>query len=434
MNVFSKKRLLASNDNLALTESLNPGILADRLASLAEIGKTEDGGVTRYVYTEEEADAKKLFRSWMENAGLKVREDAVGNMYGRLEGKEPELPALLTGSHLDTVPNGGAFDGSLGCVSSLMAIEAIIQEHGQLRRSLELVVFADEEGARFGSGLFGSRAAMGEVSKEDLFQLRDENGVTAAEAMKRQGYAPNKLKKCVYPKEEIHAFLELHIEQGKSLEQQQKNIGIVNGIAGPSWLEVIFEGETDHAGNTPMDMRSDAAAGAADLVLSIENIPREISSTAVATVGKLQLFPNGSNVIAGKAEMTVDVRDIDEEVRDNMLIEIKREAERIAEKRGLKTETKIQIKIPPVPVPKWIQQHAQEAAEKLKLSYNYLPSGAGHDAMIAGKYVPSGLIFVPSYQGKSHSPEEFTSLKDCFNGVLALKEIAENIGNDNGQS
>ncbi|MFB4165436.1 Zn-dependent hydrolase [Alteribacillus sp. JSM 102045] len=428
MNVFSKERLLTSNENVTLIESLDPEIMADRLAQLAEIGKTKESGVTRYVYTQEEADAKSLFRSWMENAGLKIREDAVGNMYGRLEGKESHLAAVLTGSHLDTVPNGGAFDGALGCVSSLMAIEAIIQEQGQLRRPLELVVFADEEGSRFGSGLFGSRAAMGEVNKEDLFQMRDRNGVTAAEAMKRQGYAPNKLKNCVYPKEEIHAFLELHIEQGKRLEQHGKNIGIVNGIAGPSWLEVLLEGETDHAGNTPMDMRADAAAGASELVLSIERIPREINSTAVATVGKLALFPNGSNVIAGKAELIVDVRDIDEEIRDNMLIEIKREAERIAEERGLNSETKIQIKIPPVLVPDWIQENAKKVAEKLELSYDFLPSGAGHDAMILGKYVPSGLIFVPSYKGKSHTPEEFTALKDCMNGAAALKETLQNIG------
>ncbi|SDH77976.1 allantoate deiminase [Alteribacillus persepolensis] len=429
MNIFSLEAFKQTSIPKELSTLINPDVLAERVDQLASIGRTEDGGVTRFVYTDEEAEAKALFRSWMEQAGLEVREDAVGNMYGRLEGENPSKSAVLTGSHLDSVPNGGVFDGVLGCISSLMAIEAIVKEQGKLDRTLELVVFVDEEGARFGSGLYGSRTAMGEVDKEEMFQLRDENGMSMAEAMKIQGYAPNKIKECTYPKEDVCAFLELHIEQGKQLERNQHNIGVVNGIAGPCWLDIIFTGDTDHAGNTPMTMRHDAAAGAAELIVSIEGIPREISSTAVATVGKLQLYPNGANVIAGKAEMTVDVRDIDESVRDDVLHKVKEEAERIAKKRGLQTEYHTQLQIAPVPVPKWIQTSIKKGADKHQLSYQSLPSGASHDAMILGKYVPSGLIFVPSRDGKSHTPEELTSLADCLRGVIVLKEVLMDIGN-----
>ncbi|RSL31732.1 Zn-dependent hydrolase [Salibacterium salarium] len=430
MSEWLKERLMQGQDDCKKYRYLDSEKLADRLDELSNIGKTDDGGITRFVYTKEEEEAKRLFQSWMEKAGLIVREDYAGNIYGRLEGIDPYLPAILTGSHLDTVPSGGAFDGTLGCISSLMAVEAIIQEQGRLTHPVEIVVFADEEGSRFGSGLLGSRIAMGEVTKEDLFQLRDDYDTTAAEAMKRQGLLPNKLKQCWLDKEDIKAFIEVHIEQGKRLEQHKESIGIVNGIAGPSWLEIKIDGETDHAGNTPMDMRHDAVAGAAELITSIENIPREISSTAVATVGKVNFYPNGSNVIGGRAEMIVDVRDIKEDNRDKMLEAIEKETQRIADKRGLNIESHLQIGIKPVPVPEWIQDKMEASAKKLDLPYMHMPSGAGHDTMIVGKYIPSGLLFVPSIHGKSHTPEEFTELSDCLNGVAMLHETLLAIGEE----
>ncbi|RSL30714.1 Zn-dependent hydrolase [Salibacterium salarium] len=430
MSHFTKERFMHTKENCRTYPYIDPDVLVNRVANMSEIGKTEEGGVTRFVYTEEEERAKRLFQSWMEQAGLTVREDDVGNLYGRLEGTNPHLPAVLTGSHLDTVPNGGAFDGTLGCISSLMAIEAIINEQGRLTHPIELVVFVDEEGSRFGSGLLGSRMAMGEVTKEELFQLRDDYHTTAAEAMKRQGYSPNKLKQCWLDSEDVKAFIEVHIEQGKRLEQYNERIGIVNGIAGPSWLEIKLDGETDHAGNTPMNMRKDAVAGAAELISAIESIPREISSTAVATVGKVNFHPNGSNVIAGRAEMIVDVRDIEEENRDDMLQRMEKEAHRVAEKRELAVETHLQIRIQPVPVPEWIQQKMESSAKALDLPYMHMPSGAGHDAMIVGKYIPSGLLFVPSVHGKSHTPEEFTELKDCIDGVAMLRETLLSIGEE----
>ncbi|GIN95535.1 Zn-dependent hydrolase [Siminovitchia terrae] len=428
--VFSKKRLLKELNECPSYEGIDPTELAEKLAELAQIGKTEEEGVSRFPYTDEERQAKQLFSEWMKKIGLTVREDAIGNLLGRLEGEEPALPVVLTGSHLDSVPNGGVFDGPLGCVSSLLAIKALIQSNIPLKRSIELVVFVDEEGARFNNSLFGSRTMMGEVKKEDLKRFKDKNGNILYEAMKENGFDPEHISSAFRNPDEIHAFLELHIEQGKRLETEEKNIGVVNGIAGPVWMSFAFYGETDHAGNTPMEYRKDTVAAAGEFILAVEKIPRKYSETAVSTVGKMHVFPNGTNVIAGKTELMVDARDIDENARDQILEALKRSAQEIAQKRGISVEMKEEVKIPPVIVPDSIQKIIRSAAEKSGLTTITIPSGAGHDAMIMGKYVPAGMVFVPSHNGKSHSPEEWTSLSDCVSGVQVMKEALKQLAND----
>lgn len=426
---FSKKRLLKDLHKCRTYTGIDPKELAEKLAALAAIGKTIQGGVTRFPYTTEEKKAKELFTCWMEEAGLTVKEDEVGNLFGRLEGENPELPVVMTGSHLDSVPNGGAFDGPLGCVSSLLAIQAIARSPIKPMRSIELVVFVDEEGSRFNSGLFGSRTLMGEVAAEEVKDIRDAEGKVLYDVMIEEGYRPDDIASARRDSKDIYAFLELHIEQGKRLETEGKEIGVVNGIAGPSWTAFTFNGETDHAGNTPMEYRKDTVAAAGEFVLAVETMPRKFSETAVATVGKMTIFPNGTNVIAGKTEVMVDARDIDESALDHMLDALKKSAEEIALKRGLTVEVREEIKIPPVMVPESIQEAIRNAAKNNGLSTLAIPSGAGHDAMIMGKYVPAGMIFVPSYKGKSHSPEEWTPLPDCVNGIQVLKESLIQLAN-----
>lgn len=421
-NIFTKERLLKDLEKCRRFAGIDPREIADKLAKLASIGRTDEGGVTRFPYTEEEKKAKALFAKWMEEAGFSVTEDAAGNLFGRLEGTEPGLPSVLTGSHLDSVPNGGAFDGPLGCVSSLLAIKALAKEGVRLKRSLELIVFVDEEGARFKNSLFGSRSLMGEVAADELKEIKDADGHLLYDAMMESGCRPDQIRAAARRADDIFAFLELHIEQGKRLEVEGKDIGIVSGIAGPSWTSITFYGETDHAGNTPMEFRKDTVPAAAELILLIEKMPETFSETAVATVGKINVIPNGTNVIAGKTELVVDVRDIDEGARDEMLSAISQAAEKIASSRGLGLKIEEKIKVPPVIVPDCIQETILTAASESGLSTMTLPSGAGHDAMIMGKYVPSGMIFVPSVNGKSHSPQEWTPLPDCVNGVQVLKE------------
>ncbi|WP_445489070.1 Zn-dependent hydrolase [Niallia sp. 03133] len=429
-NVFSKNRLLKNISKCSQFAGIHPEELAEKLAALAEIGKTDKGGVTRFPFTVEEKKAKHLFIEWMKEIGLQVREDTVGNIFGRLKGSEPNLPVVLTGSHLDSVPNGGVFDGPLGCLSSLFAIKSILDSGQKIKRSIELVVFVDEEGSRFKNGIFGSRVMMGEVEGRELTNFKDENGEILYDVMKNSGYNPERLAEAHRPKNDIYAFLELHIEQGKKLESEQKNIGIVSGIAGPAVISLTFFGQTDHAGNTPMEFRKDTVTAAAAFILEVEKAPRKFSQTAVATVGKMNIYPNGTNVVAGKTEIVLDARDVNEQAREEMIVYLKDTAKEIAESRGLSVEIQEGLKIPPVIISDKIKTIISTAAEISGLTTMTLPSGAAHDAMTLGKYVPSGMIFVPSLNGKSHSPEEWTSLPDCVNGVQVLKESIVALANE----
>lgn len=426
--IFSKERLLEELDQCPEFERIDSNELADKLSILADIGKTPDGGVTRFPYTNVEKQAKSVFKEWMLEIGLDVREDAIGNLFGTLHGSSPDLPVVMTGSHLDSVPNGGAFDGPLGCLSSLLAIKAIASKQEKSKRSIELAVFVDEEGARFKNGIFGSRVMMGEVDAADFNSFKDDKGNVLYDEMVRCGHDPERVQGSYRKPEDIHAFLELHIEQGKRLESEKKDIGIVSGIAGPSWTSFTFIGETDHAGNTPMNFRRDTLA-AAEFILKVEQAPGRFSQTAVATVGKINVFPNGTNVISGKTEVIVDARDIDLAARDAMISALKDEAMKLSKERGVAVDINDGINISPVIVPDHIQEVIRAAAEASGITSLSLPSGAGHDAMTLGKYVPSGMIFVPCLNGKSHSPEEWTSLPDCIRGVQVLKESLARLAN-----
>ena len=420
--MFSHERLVKEIEAVPFYEGIDAQEVAAKVDELMQIGQTKEGGMHRLPYTEVERQAKLVFRRWMEEMELEVQEDAVGNLFGLYPGQDRSLPVVMTGSHLDSVPNGGAFDGPLGCISSLLAVKALQQRGIRPQRGIEVVVFVDEEGARFRNGIFGSRVLMGEVTYEDLLRFSDDEGIALVDAMREMGFAPEDVQVGVRQPEQIHAFLELHIEQGVKLEQNEVNIGVVEGIAGPAWLTVTFQGNTDHAGNTPMDARKDTVPAAAELILAVESFPRQINETAVATVGKMQVLPNGSNVIAGKTEVTIDVRDIYEDTRGQLLNRIERAAHEIAERRGLSVDVEKDISIPPVLVKDEIQQVIRDAAETCGLTTMSLISGAGHDAMIMGKYVPSGMVFVTSHKGKSHSPEEWTNLADCVRGVAVMTE------------
>lgn len=420
--MFSYERLINQVNEAPVFEGIEPQEVADKLNQLMQIGLTTEGGMHRFPYTPLEQQAKQLFIQWMKELQLEVREDAIGNLFGLYKGTDPELPVVMTGSHLDSVPNGGAFDGPLGCISSLLAVKALQQRGIRPKHGIEVVVFVDEEGARFRNGIFGSRVLMGEVTYDQLTRFKDDNGVELVDAMRQSGFTPEDVQAATRRAEDIHAFLELHIEQGVKLENAAVDIGVVEGIAGPAWLTATYKGNTDHAGNTPMDARKDTLPAAAELILEVEKFPRQINNTAVATVGKLQVFPNGSNVIAGHTEVTVDIRDIHLETRAELIERIHQAAQGIAKCRNLEVVIEQDVEIPPVLVPESIQQVIRDAAETCGLTTMPSISGAGHDAMIMGKYVPSGMVFVPSHKGKSHSPDEWTDLRDCVNGVAVMTE------------
>ncbi|EWG13003.1 M20 family metallo-hydrolase [Cytobacillus firmus] len=424
MNLY--EQLIKDYDQELTHSGVNGERMASRLDELSRIGLMNSGGVTRPGYSAEEKEAKELVIKWMKNAGLTVAEDGAGNVFGRLEGKTAG-PSIASGSHVDSVPNGGHFDGPLGVLSALEVAESW-RETGLIpEKPYEIVIFSDEEGSRFKSSLTGSRAFMGQLKPEEMDSLRDENGMSFREVLTEYGSSAEECLKAGENRREIETFVEVHIEQGKVLERENQPVGVVKGIAGPASLEVTFTGEAGHAGNTPMAGRKDPLVAASLFVAAIENFPKQVSDTAVATVGKLNVHPNGFNVIAQKVILTVDIRDIFEGTRDQLLDQIKTEAVKIAEERGIDVQMNLNAKIKPLPISEILQAGIAESLTKFNINPVYIPSGAGHDTMIVGTEVPAAMLFVRSRDGISHNPREWTSLNDCVYGVHVLKDFVEGL-------
>ncbi|WNC16182.1 Zn-dependent hydrolase [Brevibacillus brevis] len=406
---------------------INADRLWDRLMQLSEIGPQEAGGVTRLSFSPEERAAKNLVAGFMKEAGLAVREDEVGNLIGRKEGKNPEAPVVLVGSHLDSVPNGGNFDGPLGVLSGVEILQAMHEQGIETEHPIEVIAFTDEEGTRFGYGMIGSRGIAGLLRRSEL-EMRDEAGISIAEAMEKSGLDPAHIEGAAREPGSVKAYVELHIEQGKVLESRGLSVGVVSGVAGPLWLKFVLEGEAGHAGATPMSMRRDPLAAAAQVMLAIEReaAREEIS---VGTVGKLQVFPGGVNIIPGRVEFTLDLRDVDVAVRDKVEQAIMQEAEAICERRGVRLQVELLQRIDPAVCSTEIQSAIREACAAEGLETITLPSGAGHDCMQLTGLCPVGMIFARSKDGISHNPAEYTSKEDCANGAKVLYRTVLSLAN-----
>ena len=394
------------------------GRLWKRLSELAEIGKQRGGGVARLSFTPEERAAKDLVASHMEEANLSVREDAAGNLFGRREGRNPDAPAILIGSHVDSVLNGGDFDGPLGVLGGIEVLQTMDEEGVETEHPVEVVAFTDEEGARFSLGMIGSRALTGTLSQEDL-RHEDKEGISIERAMRDAGLDPGKIVGAARPSDSLAAYLELHIEQGKVLEDEDLPVGVVAGIAGPVWLRLSFAGEAGHAGTTPMDARRDALAAAAEVIGVVE---REAASTGstVGTVGQIEARPGGINIIPGLVELSLDLRDIDEAVRDEVEGRIRERAGEVCERRGVDLSFEELQRLPPAPCSEGIRDVIAAACEKEGIRPYSLPSGAGHDGMHVAELCPMGMIFIRSRDGISHNPKEWSSPEDCEAGCKVL--------------
>lgn len=425
-NVFQSK-LLEGYDRTMNQSGVSGERLAARLAELSKIGSTEENGSYRIGFSKEERKAKELVKSWMIKAGLMVKEDGAGNLFGRLEGKNKELASVISGSHVDSVPNGGHFDGPLGVLAALEVVEAWKETSYKPERTYEVVVFTDEEGSRFNGGLRGSRAICGELNMEEEIRKIDQQGNSFQKVIESDGLTLQGFKGSKRELDTVKAFVEVHIEQGSTLERENVAVGVVTGIAGPSWLKISFYGKAGHAGNTPMGERNDALVAASEFVGQVSQIPQCLSKTAVATVGKLQVYPNGVNVIPGKVELYVDIRDIHQETLDQLTEEIAKKALEIGGQHGISVECEQTLNVAPVPIQEEMQQRLIEAVEANGIKPVLLPSGAGHDAMVLGRHVPSGMIFVRSQDGISHNPKEWTSLGDCVQSVHVLKTAIESL-------
>jgi allantoate deiminase len=394
------------------------GRLWERLGELAEIGRHEEGGVARISFTPEERQAKELVASYMREAGLAVREDAAGNLFGRREGKNPGAPAVLVGSHVDSVMNGGDFDGPLGVLGGIEVLQTMQEEGVETERPVEVVAFTDEEGARFSLGMIGSRALTGTLSQEDLSH-EDREGVSIAEAMREAGLDPAGVGGAARSPDSFAAYLELHIEQGKVLEGEGLPVGVVTGIAGPVWLRLSLSGEAGHAGTTPMGARRDALAAAAEVVRIVEEEASATGST-VGTVGQIEARPGGINIIPGRVDLSVDLRDIDEAVRDRAEGRIRTRAEEACGRRGVGLEFGELQRLPPAPCSEEIRASIAAACEGEGIRPYPLPSGAGHDGMHVAELCPMGMIFVRSRDGVSHNPKEWSCREDCEAGCNIL--------------
>lgn len=381
--------------------------------ALSELSKDPEGGITRLAYTETETKAHRYVASEAEKLGLKARTDAVGNLYIRM-GKETE-PAIRIGSHLDSVNNGGNYDGAVGVVTGLEALRCLAQAKALLKYPVELVAFRAEESTRFNRGCIGSQIVTGKLGKKEAKALRDNDEVTLYDAIKSCGYDPENLTETLWDKPGVKLFLEPHIEQGRVLETESVPIGIVTGIADPVRHIVTIEGIYDHSGATPMNLRKDAVAAAAEMTLAAEKAGMEAfnsGKSTVVTVGNV-VVPHGSiNKIAGKCALYLDIRDINLKDRDDAENRIMGEFEKIAEKRGGKVTFLETQRSRPALVKEEVQKLIAKSCEKLGVRCKLIVSGAAQDAQHIANYgIPAGMIFVPSRGGISHAPEEFTEIR-----------------------
>lgn len=404
------------------------------LNAIGRIGIGDHGGVTRLVFSIKELRSRQVLIHLMGQAGLKIRIDGIGNIFGRLEGGDAKAPAVLSGSHLDTVIHGGKYDGPVGVIGALEAVRTIGENKIATRSPLEVVCFVGEESSRFGFSTLGSSLVAGEVHPKDLANAVDAQGTNLADVLSSFGIARKNLRSLARDPKSLKAYLELHIEQGPILEAIGKRIGLVTSIAAPSRFKVIFTGQADHSGTTPMQMRKDALVAAALLIEFIEKTCRKFSAMAkgrvVGTVGALKIEPGVINAVPGKTELLVDIRAITSRSKSRVARQVKQEAQSIAGKRGLGVEVLTIREEDPVPLDKRLLRLTKTICDEKNIVYEIMPSGAGHDAMQMAKITPSGMIFIPSQRGISHNPLEWTDPDDIGLGTQLLMETMIRVANE----
>ena len=402
--------------------------LMARLEALGQIGDTGDGGSCRLALTDEDRDGRDLVVSWMRDLGMSVTIDVVGNVTAVYPGRTGG-PPVMTGSHIDTVRTGGRYDGNLGVLAGLEVVETLSAAGVRLRRPLAVSFFTDEEGSRFPPDMLGSLTFVGGMSVEEALDVTDRDGISVGAELDRIGYrgaAP-----CPAPAP--FAFVELHIEQGPVLEQEGVTIGAVTGVQGISWTEVNIAGQANHAGTTPMAMRRDAGYAAGRVAVAAREIAGEIGGYQVATVGVMDLHPDLVNVVAGRARLCVDMRNIHEQELQLAESRLAASLDEIGASEGVGISTRPLARFEPVIFDLPVVDLVEATARRLGHSVKRLPSGAGHDAQMLARVCPTGMIFVQSHKGLSHNPGEYTAPADLAAGANVLLqvmiELADRAGN-----
>jgi N-carbamoyl-L-amino-acid hydrolase len=413
MSVFSS--LLSNNKKAGAALSVNGKRIESRIFELAKFGVDEKGRGYRVAYTKGDIEGRAWFMELMKKAGLNPTIDAAGNIIGKRKGKNASLKPIAFGSHIDMVPDGGNYDGTLGSISALEVIEILNENNVVTEHPLELVIFANEEG-----GTIGSMAMVGHLTPEGLKQ-KSQSGLTQAEGIKALGGNPDNIQSVKRSKGDIHAWIELHIEQGGILEKEKIQIGVVEGIVGIVHWEVTVEGFANHAGATPMNLRQDALLAASKFVIAVNEVVNSVQGTQVGTVGKIAVQPGAYNVIPGKVLLGLEIRDLDAAKIEMLFKEIEKRAATIA------TDTKTKISFErqaneskPALTDKKLQQIINTSAKELGFTTKFMQSGAGHDSQEIAEIAPAAMIFIPSIGGISHSPKEFSTAIDMANGANVL--------------
>ncbi len=402
----------SAGENLHLRTSADR--IEQRILTLGTFGANPEGGVSRVAFSQADLDGRDYLRGLMQQAGLAVHIDTAGNMVGHRAGSE-SLPPIVIGSHADSVPGGGNYDGQVGVIGAIEVAQVLQENRLSLRHPLEVVIFSDEEG-----GLTGSRAMIGELTDAALAVV-SHSGLTVAEGIRKIGGNPAELAAAQRRPGDIAAFVELHIEQGAILDDEDLDIGVVTGIVGIEWWDVVITGVANHAGTTPMNKRRDAMLAAAELTLAVNRIITAEPGDQVGTVGRISAEPGAPNVIPGKVIMSLEIRDLSQEKVWEMYRRIEAHSRAIGIRRGTGIEFNyVDAASPPAETDPRLRTVIARSADQLGLSYKIMPSGAGHDAQDMARIAPTGMIFVPSVGGISHSPNEFTDARGMANGADVL--------------
>lgn len=397
-----------------LPMTINGARLLRSIDQLAEIGKLPNGGVSRVAFTTEDLLARQLVQSWMTEAGMAVRIDAAGNIIGRYAGLNPHAPALATGSHIDTVPVAGRYDGCLGVLAGIEVVRVLNAQKHRLQHPLEVIVFTDEE-----RSVIGCKAMAGEIKEPSDYYARLD-GTSIQTCLRKIGGDWDQIASAQRDRSDIAAFVELHVEQGGVLEYHDMPIGVVDGIVGQYRFAVDVIGRMNHAGTTPMSMRKDALVAAAQMVLAVNQVALENPGDHVATVGYLNVMPNATNTVPGQVDFRIDLRDLSQSNLDTLLGQIKVRFAEIAEATQTEYRMRETLHILPTLATEPIKVAIAQVSKSLGLPYMHLPSRAGHDAQEIGRFTDMGMIFVPSQAGISHSELEYTAPEQCVQGTNVL--------------
>ena len=399
--------------------------------AISEFGALKGGGLTRLAFSKEDLEARKFLINLIEKNGFKLKIDNVGNIYAIYDdGCEADAKPVCVGSHIDSVPNGGFYDGTLGVMAGLEALTAIKEAGIKLKRPLWLINFCCEESSRFKTATIGSKIISGKLGLQRLHELKDEDGISLFEAMSAAGFKPQNLDEAILKENSLHAYLELHIEQGPVLERSAISVGVVSGIAAPIRFEITIQGKADHSGATPMNMRSDALLAASHIIIAANKFAKN-KKTAVATVGYAHAKPGVLNVVPGEARLGVDLRDIDKASLEELNLELRNFIKELSGELKFSYEIRELSSDEPVKLSEHAINLLEDEAKKLGIQTLTLPSGAGHDAMNLTKLASSvGMLFIPCVDGISHNTKEAINFKDAVAATKILTNALIRLSNE----